>query len=82
MVFVGVFPPWVEVKHEFMKDRAPAYPIDQVIDVLFGKRPVFAKQRPGDALPIYAPPMGDVAKVRFDPVFAPDVFGFHDCHSR
>jgi hypothetical protein len=70
----------MEVDDEFVKDRAPACFVNHVIDLLFGKRPIPAKERPGDPFPFKSLTVGDVAQMRFDPAFAPDVFGFHDCH--
>src|SRR5688572_23612204 len=72
----------MEIDHEFMKDRSPLGSVDHVVNLQFGKRAIFAKQRSGHPLPIHSPTVGDVAQMRFDPGFAPDVFGFYDGHSR
>src|SRR5687767_11013224 len=72
----------MEVDHEFMKDRAPLGSVDHVVNLQFGKRAIFTKQWSGHPLSLHPPPVGDVAQMRFDPGFAPDVFGFYDCHSR
>jgi hypothetical protein len=79
-VFAGVFFDRMTVDDEFVKDRATAYFVNYVIDVLLGERSIPAKERPGDPFPVNCLTMGDVAQMRFDPVFAPDVFDFHDCH--
>src|SRR5688500_3337958 len=70
----------MEVDNEFVKDRASAGCVNHVIDVLFGKRTIPAKERPGDPLTLNSPAVGDVAQMRFDSGFTPDVFCFHDCH--
>jgi hypothetical protein len=63
-----------------VKDRAAAGGINHVIDLLLCERSIFAKQLPGDSLPLHASAVGDVAKMRFDPGFSPEVSGFDDCH--
>jgi hypothetical protein len=70
----------MKVDDEFVKDRAAAYFVNYVIDVLLGERAIPAKERPGDPFPVKSLTVGDVAQMRFDPAFAPDVFCFHDCH--
>src|SRR5687767_8760379 len=72
----------MEVDDEFVKDRPPAGVVNHLIDLLLGKRTIPSKQRPGHPLPFLAPAVGDVAQMRFDPVFAPNVARFYDGHSR
>src|SRR5918993_1050932 len=72
----------MEVDDEFVKDRAAAGFVYHVIDLLLGKRTVPAKQRSADAFALPSSAVSDVAQMRFDPVFAPDVARFYDGHSR
>src|SRR5688572_11704014 len=72
----------MKIEDEFVKNHAPGGRVNHVVNLQFGKWTIPAKQRPAHALPFHPPPVGDVAQMRFDPCFAPDVFGFYNCHSR